>query len=50
MDQSEVEQNMNAKVDVLVRKGGFDALMLFHWHFAHILASVHNVVDDVLTV
>src|SRR5258708_31561002 len=24
MDQSEVEQNMNAKVDVLVRKGGFE--------------------------
>ena len=24
MDQSEVEQNMNAKVDILVRKGGFE--------------------------
>src|ERR1700704_3348104 len=24
MDQSEVEQDMNAKVDVLVRKGGFE--------------------------
>src|SRR6267378_1289257 len=24
MDQSEVDQNMNAKVDVLVRKGGFE--------------------------
>src|SRR5467141_1049202 len=47
MDQSEVEQNMNAKVDVLVRKGGFEALMLFYWHFVYILGVCHNVVDNV---
>ena len=39
---------MNAKVDVLVRKGGFDSHTLIYWHFVHILGVCHNVVDNVL--